>query len=95
MTSSGAKVRGPHDAQGCCWRSCAPESERPIGIATATERELFDFVTDPAIGPHNIEACINHLISLANERAVSGEGCGTQSCLLPVLWEVRRRARTD
>ena len=42
------------------------------GVATATERELFDFVTDPAIGAHNIEACLDRLIAVADARAASG-----------------------
>jgi RIO kinase 1 len=45
------------------------------GVATATERELFDFVTDPAIGPTTIEACLDRLIAAADARAASGEGC--------------------
>ena len=38
-------------------------------------RELFDFVTDPAIGAHNIEACLDRLIALADERAAGGAEC--------------------
>jgi len=45
------------------------------GVATATERELFDFVTDPAVGPHNMEACLDRLIAAADARAASGQGC--------------------
>lgn len=35
-------------------------------------RELFDFVTDPTIGAHNIDACLDRLIALADERAAGG-----------------------
>jgi hypothetical protein len=54
-------------------------------VATATERELFDFVTDPTIGPHNIEACLDRLIAVADERAASGVKCVRRGsgCLLP------------
>ena len=45
------------------------------GVATATDRELFDFVTDPAIGPHNIDACLDKLIASACERAASDFVC--------------------
>ena len=45
------------------------------GVATATVRELFDFVTDPTIGVHNIEACLDRLIALADERAAGGAEC--------------------
>lgn len=38
-------------------------------------RELFDFVTDPTIGVHNIEACLDRLIALADERAAGGAEC--------------------
>ncbi len=60
-------------------RSFRPRLLRPClsaaGVATATERELFDFVTDPTIGPHNIEACLDRLIAVATERAESGTQC--------------------
>ena len=38
-------------------------------------RELFDFVTDPTIGVHNIEACLDRLIALADERAAGDAEC--------------------
>jgi hypothetical protein len=55
-------------------------------VATATERELFDFVTDPTIGPHNIEACLDRLIAVADERAASGVKCVRRGsgCLVPL-----------
>jgi hypothetical protein len=54
-------------------------------VATATGRELFDFVTDPTIGTHNIEACLDRLIAVADERAASGVKCGAAkaACLAP------------
>ena len=52
-----------------------PAARRHTGVATATVRELFDFVTDPTIGAHNIEACLDRLIALADERAAGGAEC--------------------
>ena len=56
-------------------RSCALTHRHHSGVATATERELFDFVTDPTIGAHNIDACLDRLIAAADERAANGGGC--------------------
>ena len=46
------------------------------GVATATERELFDFVTDPTISDANVDACLDRLIAAADARAAEGPaGC--------------------
>ena len=45
------------------------------GVATATERELFDFVTDPTISDANVDACLDRLSAAADARAAEGPGC--------------------
>lgn len=44
------------------------------GVATATERELFEFVTDPTVSDANVDACLDRLIAVADARAAGGDG---------------------
>jgi len=50
---------------------------RGPGDAVPTVREMFDFVTDPLVTPHNMEACLEALNSSALARGTRrGRGDG-------------------
>lgn len=70
---------------------------RSTGVATATDRELFDFVTDPSIGPHNIDACLDKLIASACERAASDIPCASRmgACRITFLARLCRAGAED